>query len=113
LWLAPYPATGRRYLVDRRFGEPQWLSPTDLLYLTNDAVLHRVRLDAASDPPLGTPQMWLADSLFKDTPEHSYEVRGDGSVLYVQGPTHERGTHVRVVPNWVVRMKRAVDAANR
>jgi hypothetical protein len=114
VWLAPYPATGRRFLVHRVVAEPLWLSPTELLYLLpREGVFYRVRIDAAGDPPFGHPQLWLADSLFIDTPGRSYAVTNDGSVLYVQGQARERGSSVRVVPNWVERMKRAVDEANR
>jgi hypothetical protein len=37
----------------------------------------------------------------------------DGRVVYVEGAVEQPTSHLRVVPRWVDRMKRAVDDANR
>ena len=73
----------------------------------------RVRIDASSSMPVGTPELLFRDERFADTPGWSHSVTKSGDIVYVQAPDEILGYYVRVVPGWVKAMKRAVDAANR
>ena len=46
-------------------------------------------------------------------PRWSLATMPNGELVYLQSPSENLGFYVRVVPDWVSRMKRAVDAANR
>jgi hypothetical protein len=37
----------------------------------------------------------------------------DGGIIYVQGPEQTTARYVRVIPNWVAKMKAAVNSANQ
>jgi hypothetical protein len=37
--------------------------------------------------------------------------RGDGAIVYVQGPDERGSPSLRIIPNWVAQMKAAVDGA--
>ena len=112
LVLEPYPASGERFEVTTHGFEPMWLSERLLVY---DALgtIHRVHIDPASARPVGTPQPWFSDPRFKQTAGPSYLVTPDGGVMYVQGIVENSASFLRVIPNWVDEMKRAVDDANR
>jgi hypothetical protein len=55
----------------------------------------------------------VRDPRFADTPGWSLALTTSGELIYLQSPTENSGFYVRVIPGWVDRMKRAVDAANR
>jgi hypothetical protein len=63
--------------------------------------------------PAGAPTFWARDPRFSDTSGWSNRPSHDGGIIYVQGPAQTSTAYLRVVPNWVARMKAAVDAANR
>ena len=73
----------------------------------------QVKIDAASSAPVGKPELLFTDPRFTDTPGWSLAVMPGGDLLYLQAPNENLGYYVRVVPNWVKAMKRAVDEANR
>ena len=117
LLLQPYPALDKRYLIDASGNEPVWQSATELLYTAQERgilIVKRVVIDAASAiSPVGKPEVLIADPRFTETPGWSLGKLPRGGIAYVQSPSENLGYYVRVVPNWVTIMKRAVDAANK
>ena len=92
--------------------EALWLSSTEVLYRSGVS-WHLARIDAASGEPVGAATFWARDPRFSDTPGWSNRPSHDGGIIYLQGPAQVSSPYLRVVPNWVARMRRAVDAANR
>ncbi len=58
-------------------------------------------------------RQWFFDPRFVDTPGQSYTISPEGGAACVQGPERWTTTYLRVMPNWVEQMKRAVDEANQ
>ncbi len=113
LWLSPLPALDRRYQVSVDREDPQWLSPTAFLISDYSGVptWYLVTVNPSADPPIGEPRPWFSDPRFTGTPGQSYTITPDGGLIYVQGPARQTAAFLRVVPNWVEQMKRAVDGA--
>ena len=115
IWLEPLPRTGRRYQVATGgVYDPGWLSPTELMYSVYGTTtrFYRVTIDAGADPPVGDRRLWLEARNVVGTPGLSATLTPDGRVVFVQGEEPKRATYLHVVPDWVSRMKRAVDEAN-
>jgi hypothetical protein len=112
LVLEPYPASGERFEVTTRGFEPMWLSERMMVY-NGFGTVYRVRIDPSSARPVGEPQPWFSDPRFKETAGPSFLVTPDGGLLYVQGIVENSASFLRVIPNWVDEMKRAVDEANQ
>ncbi|PYP78832.1 MAG: hypothetical protein DMD35_10085 [Gemmatimonadetes bacterium] len=116
LWLQPFPATGKRYQIAAGYLEDsQWLSPTELTMTVWDPMpaMDRVTLDLRGTTPIVQRRRWLALPEFITTAGQSYTLTRDGRVVYVRGSPERPVQYLRVVPNWVAHMKRAVDDANR
>jgi len=118
--LQPWPALDRRYLVDAEGTEPRWASNSELVYLSQyrsegviAASIYRTRIDSNSSPPVGSKELIARDPRFADTPGWSLATSPGGELIYLQSPSENLGFYLRVIPNWVKQMKRAVDAANR
>jgi hypothetical protein len=92
--------------------EPIWLSPYELLYRFG-AVWYVARVNPETGEPLGAATLWARDPRFSDTSGWSNRPAHDGGILYVQSPEQANPTFLRVIPNWVDQMKRAVAEANR
>ena len=63
--------------------------------------------------PVGAREVLFTDPRFVDTPGWSHAVMPGGDAVYLQATAETLGFYVRVIPNWVKAMKRAVDEANR
>ena len=116
LWLQPFPANGKRYQVATGYIEDsQWLSPTELTMTVWDPQpsLDRVTLDLSGPAPAFQRRRWLAMPEFVTTAGQSYTLTRGGRVVYVRGSPEREVQYLRVIPNWVSRMKRAVDEASR
>ncbi len=118
LWIEPLPRDGRRFQVAAGpVDDVRWLSDTDLIYLHgvlfDQKSIHRARFLPAADPPVTDRRRWLDLPDFRDTEGQSFNLSPDGRVVYVRGEPETPVRYLRVVPNWVARMKRAVDEANR
>jgi hypothetical protein len=118
--LQPWPALDRRYLVDANGTEPRWASSTELMYLSQyrsegviAASVWRARIDPAARSPVAGKELVIRDPRFADTPGWSTAYTPAGELIYLQSPSENLGFYLRVIPNWVEQMKRAVDAANR
>jgi hypothetical protein len=110
--VASFPVPGRRWQIASEGVEPLWLSATEILYRKGVA-WYLARINPETGEPLGEPTFWASDPRFSDTSGWSNRPSHDGGIIYVQGPAQTTATYLRVVPNWVARMKAAVDAANR
>ena len=118
--LQPWPALDRRYLVDAEGTEPRWVSSSDLVYLSQyraagviAASIYRTRIDPNARSPVGAKELIVRDPRFADTPGWSLAPAPNGEVIYLQSPSENLGFYLRVIPNWVDQMKRAVDAVNQ
>ena len=114
--LQPWPAMDRKYQVDPAGSEMRWRSNRELVYNTNRegaASIMRVMIDSTSSAPVGKPELLFTDPRFAETPGWSHAVMPNGDIVYLQKPAETLGYYVRVVPEWVASMKRAVGAANR
>jgi hypothetical protein len=108
--LTPNPLRNRRVAVARNGGEPHWLSPGRLNYRSGLEWM-QVDVNPVTGELAGPAQSWLRDARFSDTPGWSQHPTRDGGLIYVQGPARTGAAYLRVVPNWVAKMKKAVDEA--
>ena len=112
LVVASYPAVGTRWQVAADGAEPLWMSPTEILF-RRGVSWYLARLDPATGEPVGAPRFWGRDPRFSDTAGWSNRLSHDGGIIYLQGPAQVSGGYLRVIPDWVARMKAAVAEANR
>jgi hypothetical protein len=114
IWLEPFPRTGKRWeIASGNREEPHWLSPTELFYTAYDPSMgfERVRLDPTATNPIVERRRWIDAPGMVATAGPSSMPTADGRVVYVQGAPELPVRYLRVIPNWVERMKRAVDEA--
>jgi hypothetical protein len=116
-WVEPLPRDGRRFQVaSGNLGDPQWLSARELGVLMVDGGrtrIERVTIDAAANPPARNRGVWAEAPDFRDTDGPSLGMAPGGGVIYLRGAADRPAAYLRVVPHWVDRMKKTVDAANR
>ncbi len=116
-WIEPLPGDGRRFQVaSGNLGDPQWLSPLELGVSLVDGGrtrIERVTIDPAANPPARNRGVWAEAPDFRETNGPSFAMAPGGGVIYLRGAADRPASYLRVVPHWVDRMKRAVDAANR
>ena len=116
IWLEPFPRTGRRWeVVSGNNEEPHWLSPTEFFYTAYDPSMgfDRVKLDPNAANPIVERRRWIDAPRLVATAGPSSTPTPDGRVVYVQGPPDVPVRYLRVIPNWVTRMKHAVDEVGR
>jgi hypothetical protein len=92
-----------------------WLSPTELTMAVRDSAtmaIDRIAIDFSGLAPAFHRRRWLAMPGFVNTPGPSYTLTPDGKVLYLRGAPERPVQYLRVVPNFVSKMKHAVDDAN-
>jgi serine/threonine-protein kinase len=107
-----FPVVGRRWQVAVLGVEPLWLSDNELVYRFG-AIWYSVRVNPATGEPLGAATLWGRDPRFSDTSGWSNRPDHAGGVIYVKSPEQPDPSYLRVIPNWVEQMKRAVDTANK
>ena len=110
--LTTYPPEPRQQLVAVGGVEPLWLSDTEILYRTG-VTWNLAHVNAATGELVGSPTRWGFDPRFLDTPGWSNRASWDGGIVYVQSPDASDARFVRFIPDFVARMKAAVDKANR
>ena len=96
--------------------EALWASMTTVRYWgpwSSRGYFSEVTVDSATGRVIGAPRRYLVDPRFNDTPGWSHRTASNGDMIYVQGPARTTATYLRVVPNWVAKMKQAVDSAER
>jgi serine/threonine-protein kinase len=115
LFLSPLDDLDTRYEIAVDHHDAQWISSTDLVFSQyGDVHVFKIAsLRAGTDPPMSGMREWYVTPLLTESPGRTFTVTPDAGVIYVQGPPRRTGTYLRVVPNWVEQMKRAVDEANR
>jgi eukaryotic-like serine/threonine-protein kinase len=112
LFVAGFPPTSTRIQVASGGVEPMWLSNTELLYRSS-VRWYLARFDARTGELTGPPTLWGEDYRFLDTPGWSNRPSHDGGILYSQSVRSDDVPFLRVMPNFVERMKAAVAAADR
>lgn len=105
-----FPAAGRRWQVATLGVEPIWLSDAELLYRLG-AIWYLVRVNPSTGEPLGAATGWGRDPRFSDTSGWSNRPDHAGGILFVESPEQSDPSYLRVIPNWVEQMKRAVAEA--
>jgi len=116
LWVEPLPRTGRRTQVAAgSMEDAQWLSPNEFVYTYYSGVnaFHRVTVRPGGGAPTVVDRRWFEAPLMIGTAGQSFALTPAGQVLYVQGSAQKAVPYLRVIPDWVERMKLAVDEANR
>jgi serine/threonine-protein kinase len=111
--VSPYPSLDRQYQVSNAHGEGQWLSPTELIMWQCCTTFFKATINPTAANPVVSLEEWYHDSRFSDTPGQSFTLTPDRRLIYVQAPERKPASYLRVIPNWVEQMKRAVDEANR
>lgn len=112
IMVATFPTRPERSQIAASGVEPLWLSRTEVLYRSG-MTWYVSRVDGNTGAPAGTPIIWGRDLRFSDTAGWSNRVSWDGGFIYAQGPEQTTARYLRVEPNWVSRMKAAVDSVNR
>jgi hypothetical protein len=116
-WIEPLPRDGRRYQAAAgNLADIQWLSGSELGVPITDGPrtrMERVTVDASANPPVRDRGWWADVPRFRDTNGPSFATAPGGGVIYLQGAVNRPAPYLRVVPHWVDRMKKAVDAANK
>jgi hypothetical protein len=116
-WVEPLPRDGRRFLAAAgNLEDIQWLSATALGVPITDGGrtrIERVSVDGGADPPVRNAGHWAEATGFRDTNGPSFAAAHGGGLLYMRGSAERSTAYLRVEPNWVDRMKRIVDEANR
>jgi hypothetical protein len=111
LWIEPVPQTGQRYAAGTG-NYPQWLTASEFVASTDESQFYRISIDASLPPPRITRRHWFDAPRFVSIAAGGFGLTPDGRVVYKQGAEIEPARYLRVVPNWVERMKRAVAGAN-
>jgi eukaryotic-like serine/threonine-protein kinase len=112
LFTGPYPPGSQRLQLAAGGVEPLWLSPTELLFRSN-VTWFKARFDPASGALTGPPSFWARDTRFLDTPGWSNRPSWDGGIIYSQSAEQSDVRYLRFIPDFVTRLKAAVDGAAR
>ncbi len=110
LFVGPYPRGTQQLQVAVGGVEPIWLSPTELLYRSG-VTWFTARFDRASGALIGAPRVWARDPRFVDTPGWSNRPSWDGGIIYPQSPEQTDARYLRFIPDFITRLKGAVDGA--
>ena len=110
LFVVPYPRGTQQQQVAVGGVEPIWLSPTALLYRSG-VTWYSARFDRATGALMGAPSVWARDPRFVDTPGWSNRPSWDGGIIYSQSPEQTDARYLRFIPDFIARLKTAVDGA--
>ncbi|WP_310571604.1 hypothetical protein, partial [Gemmatimonas sp.] len=110
LLTGPYPRGTQQQQVAVGGVEPIWLSPTELLYRSG-VTWFAARFDRVSGALIGAPRLWARDPRFVDTPGWSNRASWNGGIIYSQGPEQTGSRYLRFIPDFITRLKTAVDGA--
>jgi serine/threonine-protein kinase len=116
-WIEPLPRDGRRFLAAAGNVEDiQWLSAFELGVPITDGPrtrIERVTVDPRANPPVRNRGWWADAPQFRDANGPSFATAPGRGLIYMRGAIEKPASYLRVVPQWVDRMKQAVDEANR
>ena len=110
--ITPIPAGDR---VSRIPGasEAMWVSATTVRYQLEGGVgLYEVSVDSVTGQVRGVPRPYFSDPRMVHPPGLSHRPVSNDGMMYVQGPARTTATYLRVIPNWVAKMKQIVDSAD-
>ncbi|WP_411281123.1 protein kinase domain-containing protein [Gemmatimonas sp.] len=110
--LAPWPLNGTTYQVAEGL-EPEWMPDGSLTFWSFDQWHWRTKVSGSGGVPFTPPERWFRDPHMINTVSRSHLITPDGANLYLRGSGRSTGAYLRVIPNWVSTMKRAVDAAGK
>jgi serine/threonine-protein kinase len=112
--LTRYPETGqRRFEITPEGFQPRWLTTREIVFYRCCWSVFRSVVDDARAVPASEPRVWFSDPRFADLTEQAFAVTPDGGIIYMQTPPQQVAPYLRVIPNWVTEMKRAVDEVGR
>lgn len=112
LYVSDFPVGSSRVQVATGGVEPMWFSSTELLYRSS-VRWYLARFDARTGELTGPPEFWGEDPAFLDTPGWSNGLSRDGGIIYSRRTEAEDVRFLRLMPDFVQRMKAAVAAADR
>ena len=117
LWLKRIP-NGKRYHVwSGDIRSSRWLSPTELTMAVRDSAskmsIDRIAIDFSGPTPAFHRRHWLPLPEFIESPGPAYALTPDGKVVYLRGAPERPVQYLHVIPDWVSKMRHAVDDANR
>ncbi len=112
LYVSSFPPNDTRSTIAENAVEPLWLSSTDLLYRSGNT-WYLAQLDAATGELTGPPRRWGKNPLFLDTPGWSNRLSHDRGIIYMSRVEAAAASYLRLMPDFITRMKAAVAAANR
>ncbi len=112
IMVTTFPTPGRRWQIASQGVEPIMLSPSTVLF-RQGAAWYSATVNPTTGEPDGAPVLWATDPRFSDTSGWSNVPTHDGGIIYVQGPEQVSPGYFRVIPNWVAKMKRAVDEGSK
>jgi hypothetical protein len=112
IMVTTFPPRAQRHQLAAAAVEPIWLSATEVLYRSG-VTWYLARVDANTGELQGSATQWSRDPRFSDTAGWSNRESHDGGIIYAQAPQETTARYLRVIPNWVARMKAAVDSVNR
>jgi serine/threonine-protein kinase len=110
--LTTYPPSAQQQLVAAGGVEPLRLSATALLYRSG-LTWYIAHLNPATGSLQGPPTKWGFDPRFLDTQGWSNQLSWTGGIVYVESPEVGDARFLRFIPDFLTRMKAAVDGANR
>ena len=118
LWMKAISPNGKRYHVaSGDIRSSRWLSPTELTMAVRDSTskmtIDRIAIEFSGPSPAFHRRHWLTLPEFIETPGPAYALTRDGKVVYLRGAPERPATYLHVIPDWVAKMKHAVDEANR
>ena len=90
-----------------------WVSATTVRYQLEGGVgLYEVSVDSVTGQVRGVPRPYFSDPRMVHPPGLSHRPVSNDGMMYVQGPARTTATYLRVIPNWVAKMKQIVDSAD-
>jgi hypothetical protein len=110
--ITPFPSQRRRYWIPGA-NEAVWVSATTVRYRLEPPMdWYEVSVDSVSGEVQGAARLYFSNpGSVSAGGGQSHLVVSNGGMLYVRGPARTSAAYLRVVPNWVRKMKLAVDSA--
>jgi hypothetical protein len=109
--ITTFPRPGRLSRIPGAV-EAVWVSATTVRYQQDPSMdWFEMSVDSVSGEARGAPRPYFSDPRYVQPPGLSHRAVSNGGMVYVQGPARTSASYLRVVPNWVGKMKLAVDSA--
>ena len=93
--------------------EGRWASMTTVRFRSSFAgAWFDVTVDSSTGRVRTGPRLFFRDTRYEDTPGWSHLAVPNQGMIYVRSSARTTAAFLRVVPNWVEKMKRAVDSVD-